>query len=242
MFLISNKEMMVAGAEAGVLGSMPSSNARTSEKFRDDLAWICARTDKPFAIDLTIGLGDPARLESDCAACEDFAGPAMLTSDGTPATWVKRAHEHKMLLFRGVVSLRHGQKAVAAGVDGIIAVTAGVDGRAGRRRAPRRRRRGCGADRRRGAARRLGLRGLVGAGVVRGAHRLLLYGVLVGCRTAAPTTELRAAERSICSDSVRTSRIAWTTRPTVRSPLAWTTTCTGRRSSVAARWASTGPS
>ena len=32
MFLISNKEMIVAAAEAGVLGTMPNLNARTPEK------------------------------------------------------------------------------------------------------------------------------------------------------------------------------------------------------------------
>lgn len=34
MFLISNKEMIVACAEAGILGCMPSLNARTAEKLR----------------------------------------------------------------------------------------------------------------------------------------------------------------------------------------------------------------
>jgi len=45
MFLISNKEMIVACAEAGILGCMPSLNARTAEQLRADLTWIRARTD-----------------------------------------------------------------------------------------------------------------------------------------------------------------------------------------------------
>jgi nitronate monooxygenase len=132
MFLISNKEMIVACAEAGILGSMPSLNARTSEKFREDLAWIRARTDKPFAINLTIGLTAPERLEADYALCEEFQVPVLLTSYGNPTSWVKRAHGKGMLVFHDVISLHHGQKAVAAGVDGIIAVGAGAGGHAGR--------------------------------------------------------------------------------------------------------------
>ena len=58
--------------------------------------------------------------------------PVLLTSYGNPTAWVKRAHAHKMLVFHDVISLHHGQKAVAAGVDGIIAVAAGAGGHAGR--------------------------------------------------------------------------------------------------------------
>ncbi|MFO0668001.1 MAG: nitronate monooxygenase, partial [Polyangiaceae bacterium] len=65
MFLISNREMIVACAEAGILGCMPSLNARTGEKLREDLAWIRARTDRAFGINLTIGLTPPERVEAD---------------------------------------------------------------------------------------------------------------------------------------------------------------------------------
>jgi nitronate monooxygenase len=132
MFLISNKEMIVACAEAGILGCMPSLNARTEEKLRADLAWIRERTDKPFGINLTIGLTEPARLEQDFALCVEFKVPVLLTSYGNPTSWVARAHEHGMLVFHDVISLQHGKKAVAAGVDGIIAVSAGAGGHAGR--------------------------------------------------------------------------------------------------------------
>lgn len=132
MFLISNKEMIVACAEAGILGCMPSLNARTPEKLREDLAFIRAKTDKPFGINLTIGLTDPARLELDFALCVEFQVPVLLTSYGNPTSWVARAHDHGMLVFHDVISLAHGKKAVAAGVDGIIAVSAGAGGHAGR--------------------------------------------------------------------------------------------------------------
>lgn len=132
MFLISNKEMLVAAAEAGILGTMPSLNARTPEKFREDLAWVRARTDKPIGINLTIGLTPPERLEADLAICLEFDVPVLVTSYGNPTELVKRAHEKGRLVFHDVISLAHGRKAVGAGVDAIIAVGAGAGGHAGR--------------------------------------------------------------------------------------------------------------
>ena len=82
MFIISNKEMIVAAAEAGVLGTMPTLNARTPEALRSDLEWIRSKTDKPFGLNLTIGLTDPARREEDMALVEEFEVPVLITSYG----------------------------------------------------------------------------------------------------------------------------------------------------------------
>ncbi len=132
MFLISNKEMIVACAEAGILGCMPSLNARTPAAFRDELAWIRARTDRPFGINLTIGLTARDRLEEDFALCVEFGVPVLITSYGNPTEFVRRAHEHRMTVFHDVIGLPHARKAQAAGVDALIAVAAGAGGHAGR--------------------------------------------------------------------------------------------------------------
>lgn len=131
MFLISNREMIVASAEAGILGCMPSLNARTPEKLREDLAWIRERTDRPFGINITLGLTAKERIEQDFALCVEFEVPVLLTSYGNPTEIVKRAHQHGMTVFHDVIGLTHAKKAQAAGVDGIIAVSAGAGGHAG---------------------------------------------------------------------------------------------------------------
>lgn len=132
MFLISNKEMIVACAEAGILGCMPSLNARTEEKLRADLEFIRKHTDRPFGINITIGLTAPERVEADMALCLEFEVPVILTSYGNPTALVKAAHAKQRLVFHDVIGLAHGRKAVAAGVDAIIAVGAGAGGHAGR--------------------------------------------------------------------------------------------------------------
>jgi len=137
MFIISNKEMIVAAAEAGILGTMPSLNARTAEQLRADLAWIRQRTDRAFGINITIGLTSPERVAADMDLCIEFGVPVIITSYGNPTALVKRAHESrpgadKIHVFHDVIGLAHGRKAVAAGVDAIIAVSAGAGGHAGR--------------------------------------------------------------------------------------------------------------
>jgi nitronate monooxygenase len=132
MFIISNKEMLLACAEAGILGAMPSLNARTPEKLRADLEWLRARTDRPFAINMTIRLTDPERLMVDVALCEEFEVPVWITSYGNPTPFVQRARAKGAAVFHDVINLRHAKKAEAAGVDAVIGVSAGAGGHAGR--------------------------------------------------------------------------------------------------------------
>ncbi|MFO0547817.1 MAG: nitronate monooxygenase [Polyangiaceae bacterium] len=131
MFIISNKEMIVAAAEAGILGTMPSLNLRTKESFREALSWIRARTDKPFGINLTIKLTEPERLLQDLEACLEFEVPVIITSYGNPTELARRAHERGATVFHDVIHLKHAQKAAASGADAIIGVAAGAGGHAG---------------------------------------------------------------------------------------------------------------
>lgn len=131
MFIISNKEMLVAAAEAGILGAMPSLNLRTREEFREAIAWIRRKTDKPFAINLSIKLTDPERLQDDFAACLEHRVPVIITSYGNPADLARRAHEQGAVVFHDVIHLKHALKAQEAGADAVIGVAAGAGGHAG---------------------------------------------------------------------------------------------------------------
>lgn len=131
MFIVSNKEMIVACAEAGILGTMPTLNARTPEDLRADLEWIRQRTDKPFGLNLTIGLTNPKRRGIDMDLIEEFEVPVLITSYGNPTQYVQRAHEKGITVFHDVINLRHAKKAESAGVDAIIGVAAGAGGHAG---------------------------------------------------------------------------------------------------------------
>ena len=131
MFLISNPAMIIASAEAGILGSMPSLNGRSHEDFRAMLREITDATNAPFAINLTIGLTDESRRKADLHACIDAGVKVLITSYGNPTEITREAHRHGMIVMHDVINLRHARKAQAAGVDAIIAVGAGAGGHGG---------------------------------------------------------------------------------------------------------------
>ena len=57
--------------------------------------------------------------------------PLVITSLGAVADLVDAVHSYDGLVFHDVVNARHGKKAAAAEVDGLIAVCNGADGHAG---------------------------------------------------------------------------------------------------------------
>ena len=129
MFLISNPDMLVAVAEAGGMGAMPSLNTWTTKEFRDRIREIKSRTDKPFAINFMLILNP--RLEEDWAVIMEEKVPVVITSLGNPTKYIKQAHDRGIKVFCDVVNLKHAEKAAQAGADALIAVAAGAGGHAG---------------------------------------------------------------------------------------------------------------
>ena len=131
MFIISNAEMVIACAKAGIMGAIPSLNGRTHDDFRAILKRIREATDGPFAVNLTIGLTNPERIERDLRACIEYEVPTLITSYGDPTQIVEVAHQHQMTVLHDVIHLKHALKAQRAGVDAMIGVCAGAGGHGG---------------------------------------------------------------------------------------------------------------
>ncbi|MCK8682656.1 NAD(P)H-dependent flavin oxidoreductase [Pseudomonas umsongensis] len=135
MFLASSPKLLLAQCQAGIVGSMPALNARSSEQLDDWLGEIVeslAATPQaaPFAINQIMA---PANLrqDRDLALLEKHQVPMVITSVGSPGEVVATVHGYGGLVFHDVVSVRHAEKAAAAGVDGIVAVCAGAGGHGG---------------------------------------------------------------------------------------------------------------
>src|SRR3546814_1586429 len=87
--------------------------------------------EQPYAVNLIIqGPGAP-RFADDLRLLEAIKPPVVITSVGNPAEAVERIHAFGGLVFHDVATLRHAQKAIAAGVDGLILLTAGAGGHTG---------------------------------------------------------------------------------------------------------------
>ncbi|MHA1537675.1 MAG: NAD(P)H-dependent flavin oxidoreductase [Alphaproteobacteria bacterium] len=133
MFLVSGPDLVVASCQAGIVGSFPALNQRTSEGFDDWLTQIEGRLtpkDAPYGVNLIVHQTNP-RLEADLKVCEAHMVPLIITSLGAVADLVTRVHAYGGLVFHDVTTLRHARKAAEAGVDGLILVCAGAGGHAG---------------------------------------------------------------------------------------------------------------
>ncbi len=134
MFLASGPELVVETCCAGVLGSFPALNARSSAELAAWLGQIGARLaaaphPAPFAVNLIVHRSNP-RLEADLDVCVAARVPLVITSLGAVPELVSRVQGYGGLVFHDVTTRRHAEKAAAAGVDGLIAVAAGAGGHA----------------------------------------------------------------------------------------------------------------
>jgi nitronate monooxygenase len=131
MFIVSTPELVVAQCRAGIVGSFPALNARPVELLDQWLTEIRAAVgDAPFAVNQIVHQSN-ARLEQDMATCIRHRVPVIITSLRPPGDLVRQVHDYGGLVFHDVISVRHAEKALAEGVDGLILVCAGAGGHAG---------------------------------------------------------------------------------------------------------------
>ncbi len=135
MFLVSGPDLVVEACRAGVVGSFPALNQRDSAGYEAWLEEIAARLADapgaaPFAANLIVHRTN-ARLDADLAITVRHRVPLVITSLGAAAEVVAAVHSYGGLVFHDVIGIRHAEKAVAAGVDGLVAVAAGAGGHAG---------------------------------------------------------------------------------------------------------------
>lgn len=141
MFIVSGPELVIAQCLNGVVGSFPALNARPADQL--DL-WIArikaelaaakaaepARIVAPFAVNQIVHASND-RLAHDMEICVRHQVPIIITSLRAPDEVVSAAHSYGGLVFHDVTTIRHAQKALEAGVDGLILVCAGAGGHAG---------------------------------------------------------------------------------------------------------------
>ncbi len=130
MFLISNPDMLVAAGESGAMAAMPSLNCRTAELFEAALVDIKKRTSAPFGINLIL-LQNP-RLEEDLDLIVKHKVPLVITSLGNPAPVIEKVHAYGGLVYCDVINLQHAKKVKAVGADGLVTVSFGAGGHAGK--------------------------------------------------------------------------------------------------------------
>jgi nitronate monooxygenase len=142
MFIASGPALVKAQCKAGIVGSFPALNARPAELLDTWLTEIQAELDAyrtthpgavvgPIAVNQIVHQSND-RLAHDVEVCVRHRIPIIISSlRAPPKEMLDAIHGYGGIVLHDVISIRHAQKALEAGVDGLILVAAGAGGHAG---------------------------------------------------------------------------------------------------------------
>jgi nitronate monooxygenase len=140
MFLVSGPALVKAACRAGVIGSFPTANCRTVEELDRWLADMGedlkragderGQPTAPLCPNLIVHRSN-TRVPDDLATVLRHKVEMVITSVGSPEPVLKPLKDAGCLVLADVASVRHAEKAVAAGVDGLVLLTAGAGGQTG---------------------------------------------------------------------------------------------------------------
>lgn len=141
MFLCSGVDLATAACKAGIVGSLTRNHCRDIEEFGAQLKAVAESVARfrdlnprrkigPLAVNIATQIaGDDMRAH--LALCRRYGACIVITSVGDPTATVPLVHEAGLLHYHDATSLRFAEKAIAAGVDGIVAIGAGGGGHSG---------------------------------------------------------------------------------------------------------------
>jgi len=141
MFTVTGPELVREARKAGVIGALPRSNADSLESFAGWIASINADLEQiaerepwrriaPMAVNLRMSMSSEEFTEH-LRLCARHGVRIIITAGGDPTETVGRVHDHDMLLYHDVTSLRFAEKAITAGADGLTCIGSGGGGHSG---------------------------------------------------------------------------------------------------------------
>lgn len=141
MMIVSGPELVTAACKAGVMAGLPFHNARTNEEFAGWLATITADLDRhrlaapdavigPLAINFT-AKRPIAEILPEIERCFAHGITRFITALGNPRDLAAAIHDRGGTIYHDVTSLKFAEKAIAAGVDGLICIGSGGGGHSG---------------------------------------------------------------------------------------------------------------
>jgi nitronate monooxygenase len=141
MFLCSSAELAAASCEAGIIGSLTRNHCRDIHELESQLKTVAEHISRfrdlhphsrvgPLAINIATQIvGDDMRAH--LALCKRYGAQIVITSVGDPTATVPLVHEAGLQHYHDATSIRFAEKAIAGGVDGIVAIGAGGGGHSG---------------------------------------------------------------------------------------------------------------
>lgn len=141
MFLCSGVELAIACCSAGIVGSLTRNHCRDLEELVEQLKVVTEALKRfkeenpqkvigPLAVNISPTF-DSEEFRQHLEACRKFGVQIIVTSIGNPTQNAPLIQEYGLLHFHDATTIRFAEKAIAAGVDGIVAIGAGGGGHAG---------------------------------------------------------------------------------------------------------------
>ena len=135
MGFVARAPLAAAVSAAGGLGVIGAGSTLSGAELREDIHAVRSVTDRPFGVDILFATmaasGDQAVQYTDAvqemiAAVLEEKVPVLISGLGSPGAVIKDAHAQGIFVMSVVGAVRHAKRAVADGVDAVIAT--GSDG------------------------------------------------------------------------------------------------------------------
>lgn len=129
MTRVSGPEIVGAACAAGIIGSFPAHNATSTAQLDAYLTGL--ENDLGEVMPNIVVHRSNRRLHADIDCLAAHRIGAVIASVGAPDAIIEPMHRAGIAVLADVASMRHARRAVSAGADGLVLLTAGAGGQTG---------------------------------------------------------------------------------------------------------------
>jgi nitronate monooxygenase len=130
MFLVSGPDLVIASSNAGLIGSFPGPNARTSEELEDWMQQINNATSNPWAFNM-ITHKTYDRFSEELDLIKKFQPKIVITALGSPERVIEAVHGYGGKVIADVNNINFARRCAEMAVDGMALICHGAGGHTG---------------------------------------------------------------------------------------------------------------
>lgn len=131
MSFASSVPLAVACCTAGVIGGWQGGTYTPDAEFEAYLKALDSVNGAPPIVNIPARWGSDPKWQTRLDMLGDYRAPLVLSSLGDPSALVARVHKWGGRVVQDVTTMKHAQKAIAAGVNGLMLTCAGAGGHTG---------------------------------------------------------------------------------------------------------------
>lgn len=131
MSFASSVPLAVACCKAGVIGGWQGGTYTPDDEFEAYLKALDGIGGAPPIVNIPARWGSDPKWQTRLDMLGDHHAPLLLSSLGDPSALVARVHQWGGRVIQDVTTMKHAEKAIAAGVDGLMLTCAGAGGHTG---------------------------------------------------------------------------------------------------------------